>query len=378
MPPLIARLLVAIGKRAALSSALLGALCIVAELCFLLPDLLVTRDALPLYKAHIGLCRAILQVSLFATFALGALSVIVMPTHRRGLLGIVLGIVAMAMGGPQAEALDVGGMRSWSAGLDYFVLELLVLGMIFIPVEALFWLRRQKVLRQGWQIDLKHFFVSHAGVQLLSFAALIPAQVLFSWAVQSDFQRVVAAQPLWLQFVEMIALVDLATYWVHRAFHQIPWLWRFHAIHHSSTEMDWLAGSRIHPVDALLTRAVAFIPVFVLGFAPAALYAYLVFVSFHAVFIHANVRWRFPGLRWVISTPQYHHWHHASDAEGIDKNFAQFLPLWDLLFGTVHLPHGWPRCYGIDHFQVPQSYLEQLVSPFRSRKILLARDPDGI
>jgi len=376
MPPLITRLLIAAGKRAALSSALLGALCIVAELCFLLPDLLVTRDTLPLYKAHIDLCRVILQVSLFATFALGTLSVIVMRTHRRGLLGIVFGIVAMAMGGPQAQALDVGGMRSWSAGLDYFVLELLVLGMIFMPVEALFWLRRQKVLRHGWQIDLKHFFVSHAGVQLLSFAALIPAQMLFSWAVQPDFQRVIAAQPLWLQFIEMIALVDLATYWIHRAFHQIPWLWRFHAIHHSSTEMDWLAGSRIHPVDALLTRAVAFIPVFVLGFAPAALYSYLVFVSFHAVFIHANVRWRFPVLRWMLSTPQFHHWHHTCDAEGLDKNFAQFLPLWDRLFATVHLPHGWPRRYGIDHFQAPQSYLEQLASPFRSRKASPTRHPD--
>lgn len=356
----------AIGRRAGLSSALLGALCIVAELCFLLPDLLVTRDALPFYKAHIALCRGILQASIFATFALGALGAVCARTSRYGLTGLGFGIVAMLMGGAQAEAIHAGGMRSWAAGLDYFVLELLVLGLVFIPAEALFRLRRQKVLRQGWQTDLKHFFVSHAGVQLLSFAALLPAQMLFSWAVQLDFQKAIAAQPLWLQFVEMIAVVDLATYWIHRAFHQIPWLWRFHAIHHSSQQMDWLAGSRIHPVDAILTRAVAFIPVFVLGFAPAALYAYLVFVSFHAVFIHANLRWRFPGLRWAISTPQYHHWHHASDAEGIDKNFAQFLPVWDLLFGTVHLPHGWPKHYGVEHFQPPETYLGQLVYPLRS------------
>ena len=77
--------------------------------------------------------------------------------------------------------------------------------------------------------------------------------------------------------------------------------------------MDWLAGSRMHPVDVVVTRAVAFLPVFLLGFAPAALYAYLVFISFHAVFIHANLRWRLPGLRWLFSTPAYHHWHHTSD-----------------------------------------------------------------
>jgi sterol desaturase/sphingolipid hydroxylase (fatty acid hydroxylase superfamily) len=201
----------------------------------------------------------------------------------------------------------------------------------------------------------------------LSFAALIPVQVLFSWAVRTDFQRAVAAQPLWLQFIGMIALVDFATYWIHRAFHQVPWLWNFHAIHHSSREMDWLAGSRIHVVDAVLTRAVAFIPVFLLGFAPSALYAYLVFVSFHAVFIHANLRWRFPYLRWAISTPEYHHWHHTSDEEGLDKNFAQFLPIWDLLFGTAHQPDRWPEKYGTVNFQPPEGYLGQLVYPFKRR-----------
>ena len=340
---------IGIGKRAGLTAGLLGMLCVPAELCFLLPDLLVTRDALPLYKAHIGVFRGILQASIFATFALGTLG------------------VALLMGGSEAEPLDIGAPRAFSAGLDYFVLELLVLGLVFVPLEGLFPLRAQRVLREGWQTDLKHFFVSHAGVQLLSFAVLIPAQVLFAWAVQLDFQRAVAAQPLWLQFVEIVAAVDLATYGIHRAFHQVPWLWSFHAIHHSSLKMDWIAGSRIHPVDAVVTRAVAYLPVFVLGFAPPALYAYLVFLSFHTVFIHANVRWRFPYLRWAISTPEYHHWHHTSDEEGIDKNFASFLPLWDLAFGTAHQPDHWPKNYGTVKFQPPETYIGQLLYPFRRK-----------
>jgi len=271
------------------------------------------------------------------------------------------------MGGPGAEALAVGGPRSFSVGLDYFVLELLVLGLIFMPIEALFPLRAQRVLRAGWETDLKHFFVSHAGVQLLSFAALIPAQVLFAWAVQLDFQRAVAAQPIWLQVVEIIVVVDFATYWIHRAFHQVPWLWNFHAIHHSSLQMDWLAGSRMHPVDVVVTRSVAILPVFVLGFAPPAFYAYLAIVSFHAVFIHANVRWHFPYLRWIVTTPEYHHWHHSSDEEGIDKNFVSFLPAWDVLFGTAHQPDYWPKRYGTVNFQPPETYLGQLFYPFRRR-----------
>jgi sterol desaturase/sphingolipid hydroxylase (fatty acid hydroxylase superfamily) len=236
-----------------------------------------------------------------------------------------------------------------------------------VPIEALFPLREQRVLREGWQVDLKHFFVSHAGVQVLSFLALLPAHVLFAWTVRPELQRAIAAQPTWLQVIEIIALVDLATYWIHRAFHQLPWLWSFHAIHHSSTQMDWLAGSRMHVVDVVVTRAVAFLPVFVLGFAESALHVYVAIVSFHAVFIHANVRWRFPYLRWLITTPEYHHWHHTSDEEGIDKNFVSFLPVWDVLFGTAHQPEHWPKRYGTVKFQPPETYLGQLAYPFRKR-----------
>ena len=357
----------ALGRRAGLVSGLLGMLCVLAELCFLLPDLLVTRDALPMYIEHLSVFRAILKGSILTTFVLGTLGVVLAPPSRRGLMGIALGVVALLMGGAEAEPLALGVPRAWSAGLDYFVLELLVLGLVFIPLEGAFPLRPHGVFRPGWQTDLRHFFVSHAGVQLLSFAGMIPAQVLFAWAVHLDFQRAVAAQPLALQFIEMVAAVDLMTYWIHRAFHKVPWLWSFHAIHHSSQRLDWLAGSRMHPVDVVVTRAIAFLPVFVLGFAPAALYAYLVFISFHAVFIHANLRWRLPGIRWIVSTPAYHHWHHTSDEEGIDKNFASILPLWDVLFGTAHLPDHWPKRYGTVAFQPPEGYLAQLAYPFRRR-----------
>lgn len=359
----------AIGKRAGLSSGLIGMLCVLGELCFLFPDLLVTKDARAIYAENLSLLRGFLQLNIFASIAVGAAGVAFFRPNRRALLGIALGFIALLLGGAEAEPIDLKVPRGMSVGLDYFVLELLVLGLVFIPVEALFPLRVQKVLREGWQIDLAHFFVSHAGVQLLSFAALIPAQVLFAWTIQLEYQKSVAAQPIWLQVLEMVVLVDLATYWIHRAFHQIPWLWNFHVIHHSSLKMDWLAGSRMHPLDVVVTRAVAFLPVFILGFAAPALYAYLALVSFHAVFIHANVRWRFPYLRWLITTPEYHHWHHTSDEEGIDKNFVSFLPMWDVLFGTAHQPDYWPKNYGTKNFQPPATYLGHVLYPFRRKGV---------
>jgi lathosterol oxidase len=130
--------------------------------------------------------------------------------------------------------------------------------------------------------------------------------------------------------------------------------------------MDWLASSRLHLVDIVITRGLSFIPLYILGFSPPAVYAYLVFVSFHAVFIHANVRWRFRPLEWLVVTPRFHHWHHAAAPEAVDKNFAIHLPLIDRLFGTAYLPPGrWPESYGLAGPPLVGGWVRQLVAPFR-------------
>jgi len=194
------------GKRTGVTSGLLGILCVLAELCFLLPDLLVTQDARPFYRANIDFFRALLLATIFATFALGAASILLLRSKTHGLLGIGLGCIALLMGGSQAQPIEVGG-GAVSAGLDYLVLELLVLGLIFVPLERVFALRPQNIFRPGWQTDLKHFFVSHAGVQLISFASMVPAQALFSWSVKLDFQQAVAAQHVGRDGTDAVELV---------------------------------------------------------------------------------------------------------------------------------------------------------------------------
>jgi lathosterol oxidase len=156
---------------------------------------------------------------------------------------------------------------------------------------------------------------------------------------------------------------------MHRLEHTVPFLWRFHAVHHSCEKMDWLAASRLHLVDIVVIRAVTFIPLYVLGFANGPIFAYLVFVSFHAIFIHANVNFRFGWLDWVIATPRFHHWHHSAQEEAIDKNFAVHLPMLDKLFGSLHLPRGeWPASYGIAGNPVPESFFVHAVYPFAPKR----------
>jgi lathosterol oxidase len=281
-----------------------------------------------------------------------------------GSTGIAFTVLGALLGGSEAAA-DAPITASNYVGLDWFLLDLFMLAILFVPMERLFARLDQPVFRPGWTTDLAHFLVSHVLVQLLMLLTMTPATLLFRFAMDSPVQRAVAAQPVGLQIAEIVLLADLAEYGIHRLFHSVGFLWRFHAVHHSSRSMDWLAGSRLHLVDIVVTRALAFVPLYVLGFARPAVYAYLVFVGFHAVFLHANVRFRFGWLDQVIGTPRFHHWHHSPQAEALDRNFAIHLPWIDRLFGTFYLPgEAWPDAYGIAENPVPEGYVKQLGWPF--------------
>lgn len=346
------------------AAGLLAALSMFGVLCFRFPHHLVYDDARPFYVAHFDFFRGLLLATLITAFVLAVVSVL-LARSKHGLAALALGAIALLLGGPGAEALT-DQPAAFTFGLDYFILSLLFLGLLFIPMEKLSPLQPQRVFRRGWQTDLTHFFTNHVGVQMFAFLTIVPVQIFFAWAIDGPLQRATSGQPLWLQLIEILFVVDLASYAAHRAFHRVPLLWRFHSIHHSIEQMDWLAGSRLHVVDVIVTRLIGFLPIFLLGFSPAAVYGYLAFVSFHAVYIHANVRHRWPLLRRVFTTPEFHHWHHAADVGAVDKNFAVLLSFIDDMFGTAHRPATWPSRYGVIGSQPPDDYLGQLTFPFRT------------
>jgi sterol desaturase/sphingolipid hydroxylase (fatty acid hydroxylase superfamily) len=354
------------GKISGALSLALSALGLLAVLCLWYPSLLTTPDMREIYP--MALVRALIQTVLVLGFALGLLSVVLSKRRVLGLGGIFFALLAMSMGGASVEVSTPIEPASY-LGLDWFVLNLFFLALVFVPMERAFArLREQRVFRAGWKTDVAHFFVSHMLVQVTVLLTMMPAAVFFGWMAGGPVQSTVANMPLWVQFCLALVLADLFAYGSHRMFHAVPFLWRFHAIHHSSAELDWIAGSRLHLVDILVTRAVAFIPLYMLGFSPKALYPYLVFASLQAVFIHANVRFRFGWLRHLLVTPQFHHWHHTAEPDAIDKNFAVHLPVIDRIFGTYHLPKDrWSSRCGIDDNPVPEGWLRQLTYPFTRR-----------
>ena len=213
--------------------------------------------------------------------------------------------------------------------------------------------------------------MGHVLVQFILIAVTASTSTVAALAAFPSVKAAIQSLPVWAQFLLAVFVADLAQALLHRAYHNTPLLWRFHAVHHSTRRMDWLAGSRIHLLEIVLTRSVVLLPLVVLGFAPAAVNAYVILVGLQAVLAHANLRLDFGWLEQVLVTPRYHHWHHARQAEYIDVNYAIHLPLVDRLMGTFKLPPRgeWPAEYGVMKLDtVPVGVLAQARMPLSRRK----------
>jgi sterol desaturase/sphingolipid hydroxylase (fatty acid hydroxylase superfamily) len=231
--------------------------------------------------------------------------------------------------------------------------------------------RQVSPLRWEWRTDLAYFFLSHMLVQFILIAATASTTVVTSFATIPGVTHFIQGLPVLVQFLLAVLFADLAQAGLHRAYHKVPILWRFHAVHHSSRHMDWLAGSRTHMVEVILTRAAVMLPLVLLGFSQGALNGYVILVGIQAVVAHANLRLNFGWLEYVLVTPRYHHWHHARDAAYEDANYAIHLPLVDMMMGTFKRPANnvWPQEYGVFKLEsVPRGFWGQLLMPFGSRQ----------
>jgi sterol desaturase/sphingolipid hydroxylase (fatty acid hydroxylase superfamily) len=259
-------------------------------------------------------------------------------------------------------------LPSFAVDLVRLSLWLAILTAIFVPIERLFALHPAKILRKGIGADLGYYFL---GGMVTSLLLSVPLALL-AWTahrfVPNHLQTAFSGASFWTRALAALVAGEFGYYWGHRLMHTVPVLWRFHAIHHSAEHIDFLVNSRSHPIDLVFGRLCAFVPIYALGLAqptsaggsliPAVV---TIGTTIWAFFIHANVRWRLGPLEWLITTPGFHHWHHA--LEPANRNYASMFPILDRIFGTAHLPRKqWPPRYGLQG-EVPDSWAAQLVQP---------------
>ena len=341
----------------------LAILCFLGVIAFHFPEYLTTPELRKSYNVDI-----IRKIMLGALVLAGSLSLLNIIRGRvRWLSAAAFALIAMtlAMGGHKVPVNDFAEHTPY-IGLDWFILDLLGSTLIFIFIEKLFALRRdQPVFRAEWQTDFHHFIVNHMVVGFILLATNLLVHKLFGWAANDGIRGWVAGLNFWVALLLIILVADTVQYWTHRGYHEVPLLWRLHAVHHSVKSMDWLAGSRQHILELLITRTLVLAPIYVFGFSKEVIDAYIVVVGFQAVFNHANVSVRLGPLRYVIVTPNFHHWHHSQDDEAIDKNYAAHFAFIDYLFGTaVKSDRAWPDRYGVTGDYVPNGFWKQVKVPF--------------
>jgi sterol desaturase/sphingolipid hydroxylase (fatty acid hydroxylase superfamily) len=342
----------------------LAILCFLGVLAFHFPEYLTTPQLRKSYNVEV-----LRQVMFWAMVVAGALSLINVISGRARWLAlaafVLIGLTLM-LGGHKVPVNDFADDTPY-IGLDWFILDLLGSALIFIFIEKLFALRKdQPVFRPEWQTDFHHFIVNHMIVGFVLLATNLLVHKLFGWAANDGIRGWVQSLNFFVAVFLIVLVADLVQYWTHRAYHEVPLMWRLHAVHHSVKSMDWLAGSRQHILELIITRTLVLAPIYVLGFSKEVIDTYIVIVGFQAVFNHANVSVRLGPLRYVIVTPNFHHWHHSQDTEAIDKNYAAHFAFLDHLFGTaVQSERAWPEHYGVVGDYVPNGFFKQLAFPFR-------------
>jgi sterol desaturase/sphingolipid hydroxylase (fatty acid hydroxylase superfamily) len=238
----------------------------------------------------------------------------------------------------------------------------LFLALTFKPLEMLFPAKPgQRFFRPAWFLDLCFFLGQYLLWNGLVLSALVYASQWLDGVVPSSFRQSVAAQPWWLQALEVVLLSDCLIYWGHRLQHRVGFLWRFHAVHHSAEHLDWLAAHREHPIDTIYTVGLINLPAMVLGFPLETLAGLIAFRGLWAIYIHSNVRLPIGRLRMLIGAPELHHWHHDRDRDA--GNYANISPLMDLLFGTYCCPGHEPESFGLAT-PAAEGYAALMIQPF--------------
>jgi sterol desaturase/sphingolipid hydroxylase (fatty acid hydroxylase superfamily) len=179
-------------------------------------------------------------------------------------------------------------------------------------------------------------------------------------------EMILADVPVWLLLFISLIVHDFYIYWFHKAQHLNNYLWRIHEAHHSTTDMDWLSGSRSHAFEILINQTIEFGFLILLGAPPEVIVLKGAISAVWGMWIHANVDVNTGKLQYIINGPEMHRWHHVDkDPEAFHKNYATKFAFWDWMFGTAYLNREKKlKYYGISN-PFPENYFGQFIALFR-------------
>jgi sterol desaturase/sphingolipid hydroxylase (fatty acid hydroxylase superfamily) len=280
-------------------------------------------------------------------------------------------------------------MHEHAYGIDWNIVSLPIVvgwGALMIMLERLFpYDKRQKLFRVGLFTDFFWYTIVQSYVLGLAIAWIIRG---IDAGTGLSRLHLVSTWPIWVQLGFFWITHDLYIYWFHRLQHRSALLWRTHEAHHSVKDVDFVAGSRSHPIEILINQTIEYAPIVLLGAHPDVALMKALIDATWGMWIHSNVGVRTGPLQYVLNGPEMHRWHHSAHYTGIGFNFGTKLAIWDWIFGTAYLPYlretkaaarahlgDMPRAYGLgggtsfpeehDKLSLLTTYFRQVVCAVR-------------
>ncbi|MEO0392556.1 MAG: sterol desaturase family protein [Pseudomonadota bacterium] len=185
----------------------------------------------------------------------------------------------------------------------------------------------------GWRRLLRN------GLLWVGNMAISPLIILPITALAAAYSPIVRPEFLtgWGGVVIDILILDLAIYWWHRLNHEIPFLWRFHEVHHLDERLDTTSAVRFHFGEVIMSAFARAIPILALGIPLTTVVLFELLVLVSAIFQHSNISLPTKverALSKVLITPSIHWVHHHAVRADTDSNYGTILSIWDPLFGS--------------------------------------------
>jgi sterol desaturase/sphingolipid hydroxylase (fatty acid hydroxylase superfamily) len=259
---------------------------------------------------------------------------------------------------------------------NYFY-YLIVLSLAVWGLELIFpWRKNQKAIRKDFWLDAFYMFFNFFIFSLIGYNAIstIGVEAFNSFIGLFGIENKVYIQldflPIWARFGMLFVLADFIQWSVHVMLHRVHWMWQFHKVHHSVTEMGFAAHLRYHWMENVFYKTALYIPLSMIGFGLNDLFVLHAFNILIGHLNHANMNITYGPLKYIFNNPAMHIWHHVksvpeSHPNGI--NFGITLSVWDYLFKTAHVPHsGRDIELGFDEIEkYPKGFGGQSLEPFK-------------
>ncbi|MFI8379561.1 sterol desaturase family protein [Leeuwenhoekiella sp. NPDC079379] len=249
--------------------------------------------------------------------------------------------------------------------------------LVFVLEISIPWRRKQPIFRKGFWLDAFYILFNFFLFSLIGYNALsnVGVELFNDFLGIFNIKNLVAievdALTVWAQLLIMFILADFIQWNVHRMLHRIPWLWKFHQVHHSVKEMGFAAQFRFHFMETLIYKSVQYIPLAMIGFGIEQFFIVHMFSVFVGHLNHANLDWSYGRLGYIFNNPRMHIWHHAKQLPPQHRygmNFGLTLSVWDYVFGTAYIPQSGKDLEigfkGDEHF--PSNFKDQTLYPFKN------------